>query len=245
MRWSSPAIRLCYALAFSTLLAGCAPQGGSSLGTTQSTPIGGQNDKILGYLDNHPETATQGASIGAPATEAPPADSSASGPPAEFAGYDAELHAICDKDMEEMYSYEIEQKHDPKGEWRRSIWRGWHYFPDRWQSCRSLEQNFCKDPSNVGQEYLDYYVHLKHPTYEQTQLAAQSKTLVEGKQANCENVKQLDSLMQRFEAAASASERENRDSLRALRTSPVPVSPAPTYTDCKPTLSGGVRCFSY
>jgi len=166
------------------------------------------------------------------------------GPPAEFAGYDAELHAICDKDMEEMYSYEIEN-HDPNGEWRRSIWRGWRYFPDRWQSCRSLEQDLCKDPSNEGQEYLDYYAQLKHPTHEQTQLAAQSKTLVEGKLADCENVKQLDSLMQRFEAASSAAERDNDETIRALLSSPGPDSAVPTHTDCKPSWGGGVTCDSY
>jgi hypothetical protein len=132
----------------------------------------------------------QNASIGPSATGAQPAytgaageqpvSSNPTGPPAEFAGYEAELHAICDTDVQSVAdSLANDPGTDENTQRMRNavttLWPSRKHFPDRWQFCREIEDYYCKgsEPNSFGQEYLKYYATLKKPNPTQTQLEAQ------------------------------------------------------------------------
>lgn len=197
----------------------------------------------------------------APGQENPYTAQSAAGAPAELALYDTELHSICDSDVQ-AYAHEIEDSNDPDPQTqalRKSLpeemaeWRGWKGFPNRWRYCRNIERGFCQavlqtNQSEVSELYLRYYAKLKRPTAKQTQLAAmwaQSAKETELRQASCEKIKQLDSLIQRVETTVSAHQLEiDKSLLRAPEPFPDSTLPHPVFISCKPTADAGFSCDS-
>jgi hypothetical protein len=173
------------------------------------------------------------------------------------APFDAELHAICDQDMQSFFDA-IRKGQDPRMveyvQAREKDWNCWQGFPDRWKHCRTLEKLRCDgDPELAAGAHkmmaIDCGKHRQgdpNAKFDAEECAASQNLAAENDPdpARCENVKQLDGLMPRFEAAMQENgrlneEREN-ESLRALEnTPPPPPAPSFTTTHCEPNLFGG------
>jgi hypothetical protein len=166
--------------------------------------------------------------------------------------YEAELHAICDEDVQVLFdgSRKIQNPRMVEyGQARERDWNCWHGFPDRWKFCRTLERLTCDgDPElAAGAHKLmakDCGKHQHNAKFDTEEcIASQDLAAADDpRPANCEKVKQLDGLIQRFETAAQEYHRENEErkneSLRALGNMPSPP-PSFTTTHCEPNFFGG------